>query len=237
MRHLGRYCYLFILAAALTSCGDLFEFEGYTSDLNKITLDRDSLYLMVGDTYHFTTTFDPDTLRNDAVYWMSDDVNIATFRNDTLIAVSEGTVTITAISIEHQCYATARVFVSYGWYMIEKYYPFDMVVNASVTVDGQPLNEHQQVGAFVDDELRGIGVARTFHDISYTEFRIYSLYKPYDPGKGLYPIYEDDAPSDPEKVVFRVYDRETKNLYESADSLIFDGETHGYPSRLYDIAL
>ena len=221
MRHLGRYCYLFILAAALTSCGDLFEFEGYTSDLNKITLDRDSLYLMVGDTYHFTTTFDPDTLRNDAVYWMSDDVNIATFRNDTLLAVSEGTVTITAISIEHQCYATARVFVSYGWYMIEKYYPFDMVVNASVTVDGLPLNEHQQVGAFVDDELRGIGVARTFHDISYTEFRIYSQKNPHGPYSDLHPqdpLYPYDEPDELDKIVFRVYDRQQKTVYESPDT-------------------
>lgn len=227
-----------MISFALTSCGDLFEFEGNTSDLNKITLDRHTLYLMAGDTYQFTATFEPDTVRNKAVFWMSNNVNVATFEDGILLATGEGETTIAGISIEHQCSDTCHVVVSDGWYLPDaNYFPFDMVVNADITVGGQPLTENMQVGAFVDNEMRGVGVQRNFFSVNYTELRIYSLLKPYGPNENTFPLYPDDEPISPEKIVFRVYDRATHTMYESSDTLTFDGMTHGYPSSLYHINL
>ena len=220
----------------LSSCGDLFEFEGNTSNLNKITLNRHTLYLMAGDTYQLTATFEPDTLRNKTIYWMSNNVNVATFDNGVLVAVGEGETTVTGISIEHQCTDTCHVVVGYGWYMPERYYPFDMVVNADITVNGKPLKDGMQVAAFVGSQIRGIGVQRNFFGISYTEFRIYSLLKPYGPNENQHPLETNTEPIDPEKITFRAYDRDSQTMYECTDTITFDGMTHGYPSNLYRLS-
>ncbi|MBQ8711347.1 MAG: Ig domain-containing protein [Prevotella sp.] len=229
------------LCFALSACGDLFEFEGNTTVGSKITLNRHDLYLMAGDTYQLTATFDPDTVRNHAIYWMSNNVNVARFDNGVLVAVGEGETTVTGISIEQQSTDTCHVVVGYEWGEIDpKRYPFDMVVYADITVDGQPLNDQQAVGAFVDNELRGVGVSREFHNIKCTELRIYSPLNPHGPYTDLNPqdpLYPDDTPYDLEKVVFRVYDREQHHMYECPDPLIFDGEAHGHPSNLYKISL
>lgn len=225
-------------SVALTSCGDLFEFEGETSELNSIELDTHSLYLMAGDTYKFSVTFTPDVLRNNAIYWISDDPSIASFEDGVLLANSAGETDITGFSVEHQCADKCHVVVGYEWFMPDAtYYPFDMVVNANITVNGQPLTENMQVGAFVGGQVRGIGVQRQFFGVNFTELRVYSPLKPYGPNENLYPLYPDDVPFAPEKVVFRVYDPDTRKMYESPDTLTFDGMTHGYPSNLYRIAL
>lgn len=231
---------LLTVAFVLASCGDLFEFEGETSDLNKITLDRHTLYMMAGDTYQLTATFEPDTLRNKAIYWMSNNVNVATFENGVLVATGEGETTVTGISIEHQCADTCHVIVSNGWYMPENYYPFDMVVNADITVNGHSLSENMQVGAFVGNELRGIGVQRNFFGVTYTELRVYSPLNPFTPYTELNkqdPLYPYDEELEPEKIVIRAYDRDTRSMYESPDTITFDGMTHGYPSSLYSVVL
>lgn len=233
-------CHL-AFSAVLCACGDLFEFEGNTLVGSKITLDRHSLYLMAGDTYQLKATFDPDTVRNKAIYWMSNNVSVARFDNGVLVAVGEGETTVTGISIEQESTDTCHVVVGYEWGQINPMlYPFDMVVYADITVNGQPLKEGMQVGAFVDNELRGAGVQREFHSVKCTELRIYSSLNPHGPYSELNPqnpLYPDDTPFEPEKVVFRVYDREQHHLYECPDSLIFDGETHGHPSNLYKISL
>ena len=223
---------------ALTSCGDLFEFEGETSELNGIQLDTHSLYLMAGDTYKFSVTFTPDVVRNDAVFWISNNPSVASFEDGVLLAVSEGETVITGFSVEHQCADTCHVVVGYEWYMPNtNYYPFDMVVNADITVGGQPLTQNMQVGAFVDDELRGLGMQRTFFGVTYTELRIYSPLNPFGPNENTDPLSPDADPDDPEKVVIRIYDHDTRTMYESPDTLTFDGMTHGYPSNLYPIAI
>lgn len=225
------------LGIALTSCGDLFEFEGETSELNSIELDTHSLYLMAGDTYKFSVTFTPDVLRNNAIYWISDDPSIASFEDGVLLANSAGETDITGFSVEHQCADKCHVVVGYGWYMPDHNYPFDMVVNADITVGGKPLTESMQVGAFVGNQLRGIGVQRQFFGVNYTELRIYSPLKPYAPDENKYPLLNEDQEQEAEIIVFRVYDRDTHTLYESPNTLIFDGLVHGYLSSLYPIVL
>ena len=240
MRNILKLLSLLIVAFALVSCGDLFEFEGETSDLNKITLDRHTLYMMAGDTYQFSVSFEPDTLRNKSVYWMSNNVSVASFENGVLVATGEGETTVTGISIEHQCVDTCHVVVSYGWYMPENYYPFDMVVNADITVNGHSLSENMQVGAFVGNELRGIGVQRNFFGVIYTELRVYSPLNPFTPYTDFNkqdPLYPYDEELEPEKIVIRAYDRDTRSMYESPDTITFDGMTHGYPSSLYSVVL
>lgn len=227
-----------MVATALAACGDLFEFEGETADLKKITLDRHALYLMVGETYKFSVSFDPDTLRNKAIYWISDEPSVATFEDNVLVALNAGETIVTGFSIEHQCADTCRVVVVYPWYMPEaNNYPFDMVVNANITVNGLPLTESMQVGAFVDGVLRGLGVQRQFFGVNYTELRVYSNLKPYGPDEDKHPLNTGFESMTKEKVVFRVYESTNHTMYESKDTLTFDGMTHGFPSNLYRIEL
>ena len=233
-------CHL-AFSAVLCACGDFFEFEGNTTVGSKITLDRHSLYLMAGDTYQLKATFDPDTVRNKAIFWMSNNVSVARFDNGVLVAVGEGETTVTGISIEQESTDTCHVVVGYEWGQIDPMrYPFDMVVYADITVDGQPLKEGMEVGAFVGRELRGFGVQRKSFGVNYTELRIYSMLNPYTPFTDLNrqdPLNPYEEEMDPEKVIIRPYDRETHTIYESTDTIIFDGLTHGYPSDLYSIEL
>lgn len=229
-------CHL-AFSAVLCACGDLFEFEGNTLVGSKITLDRHSLYLMAGDTYQLTATFDPDTVRNKAIYWMSNNVSVARFDNGVLVAVGEGETTVTGISIEQESTDTCHVVVGYEWGQINPMlYPFDMVVYADITVNGQPLKEGMEVAAFVGSQIRGYGVQRKFLTVECTELRIYSQLKPYGPNENQYPLETNTEPLSPEKIVFRAYDRANHTMYESSDTLIFDGETHGHPSNLYKIS-
>ena len=229
-------CHL-AFSAVLCACGDLFEFEGNTLVGSKITLDRHSLYLMAGDTYQLKATFDTDTVRNKAIYWMSNNVSVARFDNGVLVAVGEGETTVTGISIEQESTDTCHVVVGYEWGQINPMlYPFDMVVYADITVNGQPLKEGMQVGAFVGSQIRGLGVQRTSFDTKYTEIRIYSQLKPYGPNENQYPLETNTEPLSPETIVFRAYDRANHTMYESSETLIFDGETHGHPSNLYRIS-
>jgi hypothetical protein len=119
-------------------------------------------------------------------------------------------------------------------------FPFDMVVNADITINGLPLKEGMQVGAFVGNEIRGLGVQRQFFGITYTELRVYSPLNPITPYTELNkqdPLYPYDEELEPEKVVIRVYDCNMHIMYESPDTITFDGMTHGYPSSLYPVEL
>ena len=118
-------------------------------------------------------------------------------------------------------------------------YPYDMVVYALPTIDGQPLTDSQEVAAVCDDEVRGIGRWVSWGDTRYMVLRIYSYFNakgPYSEMNPLDPMYPYDmTEARPERFVIRLYDHDTQTLYELPDTIDFDGEAHGSLSALYPL--
>ena len=223
----------------LTSCGDLFDFEPTVSPYH-MEFDRHEYYIMVGDTGAITPIFDPDTISNMTVYWMSKDPSIVTFYDNKIVAVQMGETTVTGVSIEYQIYDTCRVYVLPRWMVVDaENYPYDMVVYANPSFDGQPLTTRQDVAVFCDQEIRGIGEWKEWNGVRYMRFRIYSRYNPFGPFDNdknpQDPLYPFEPEEQPEKFVFRIYDHQTHQLHESPDTLTFDGEAHGTLSSLYEL--
>lgn len=76
-----------------------YEIEVVATDVESIELNRSSLGLPVGDTYHLVATIAPDDATDQSITWESSDDEVATVSDNGLVtAISEGTAEITAIA-------------------------------------------------------------------------------------------------------------------------------------------
>lgn len=64
--------------------------------VTNVTLNKDTLNLMVGDTAALTATVTPDNATDKAIVWSTTDGNVATVDNGAIVATGAGTATITA---------------------------------------------------------------------------------------------------------------------------------------------
>lgn len=237
--HLLFYAIGIAAAAMMTSCGDLFEFDPTVSPYH-MTFDRHEYYIMEGDTGDIIPLFDPDTISNMTIYWMSDNPSVASFADNRLVAMGQGETTVTGVSIEYQIFDTCHIYVMPRWENLElRGYAYDMVVYANPTCDGLSLNSRQEVAAFCGNEIRGVGRWMESNGIQYMVLRIYSRYNPYGPYNPEYnpqdPEYPYDLEVEPEEITFKLYDHSNQNMIEFPQTLLFDGEAHGSLSELFEL--
>ncbi len=110
-------------------------------------------------------------------------------------------------------------------------YPYETVFYADVTVHGKPFNpETMKLYAYIDDELRGIGVMRESHGIRYMELRVGSE----QASEGA-----DDPEEDPlmQLIKFKIYDKSRLIEEDIPGLVLFDGAAHGTLSKLYKIEI
>lgn len=208
----------------LSSCGEFLDF----ADTNPVTagsmrLVRKVIPLVIGDRYAIPVAFEPEELSNNAVFWLSDDDEIASFVNDTLVACMEGQTLVYAFSTVDRLRDTAMVVVLPDMYMPPSAYPYDMVIYASVDIHGVKLTadncEPYIIAAYVNDELRGIGTMKRRHNIDYMEMRVWS---PFESG---------------DQVTLLCYFRGQARAEVFPVALTFDGEMHGELTHLYPLVL
>lgn len=211
--------YLLTFLLLLTSCGEFFEFYGDATPAATMTLDRHEVNIMVGDSLLITPLFDPDTLSNSSVYWMTDQEGIIEMVKDSIVALQPGSVLLTAMSVSAQLLDSCRVTVMPQWKVDPMDFLFDMVIYADVTVHGQKPDQSMVIGAFCGDELRGVAEPRQAFGIDYMELRVWSQYRERD------------------SINFRCYYHDTAVTEVFPDSLLFDGEKHGTPSQLFKLTL
>lgn len=213
-----------VLTAALltTACGEFFEpNEAITP--STMTLSSHDVTIMEGDTCVIHPLFTPDSISNQAVFWMTADQQVARFLNiDTLVAVTQGSTQAIAISVsDYNKTDTCRVSVISRWNLTANFdYPEDMVVYADIRVHGQPVSDDMLIGAFCGNELRGLGKTMERSGVRYTLIRVWGPY----------------AMSN-ETIIFRCYDRRRYTLEEFSEALSFDGESHGSPSQLLRLTI
>ena len=221
---------LCMMAATLlyVSCGlidmELGEGTQYAYDM---TLEYDSIYVRIGDSVLIKPVFVPDSVSNSEVLYLSEDENVATIVNDTVVAMASGEVLVTAMSVLGGIADTCKVYVMEPWEVNPLDFANDMVVYATATVDGKPFDpETMDIAAFAGPEFRGMGELKEINGIRFLQFRIYGELD-----------LETMGPNPFEMIHFGCYNKTDYSFRYMDQYLYFDGETHGSLSNLYQLTL
>ena len=230
-----------LLVVSFAACGDYLEFgtDEDPTEEPKMGLMEHAVTLMAGDSCLLTATFTPDDGKEHTVFWLSEGDTIARCANDTVIAVKEGETVVRCVNITGTQQDSCTVTVIPQWLVDPYAWSNDMVVYASVTVGGNTDSDRFIVGAFVDDELRGLGTLLTKGTRKYWAIRVYSNTDP-DDGTTIIEVPEGEEPSDqqdPEKVTFRCYERGKGTITDFPLSIDFDGMAHGTLSNLIKLKI
>lgn len=215
------------------SCG-LMELE---EDIPQVEVnmffERDTIYVMQGESFAINPVFEPDTIPLGDVYWTSADEDVArfSFTDGSFTAVGEGWTTVSGTSVLYQKVDTCHVCVMKSWDYQLPVYPYETIFYADVTVHGKPFDaETMKLYAYIDDELCGIGVQRESHGIRYMELRV---------GSEMAEEGEKDSEEDPlwQLIKFKIYDKSRLIEEEVPGLVIFDGLAHGTLGKLYRIEI
>ena len=216
--------YLFAFLLFLSACGDFWTIDTDDATIGtQMKLSRHVVTIMEGERYAIPVSFSPDTLVNKTIFWETEDDAVATFADDTLIALSPGLTRVIATStvdrLSDTCWVQVmpRMEIEYGNYQ------YDMMLYASVTLHNRALTidnaDSVVIGAYVGEQLRGIGKMYREHDIDYMAMRIGS-HKP-----------EGD------RIRLRCYYRGRALAEWFPDTLRFNGETLGTLSQLIPLVI
>lgn len=206
----------------LNSCGEIFDVDesGDMSAL-KMTLSRDSLYIMPGDSLRLSVTFSPETAGQMGTLWLVDNPDVAYLRSDTIVARKPGAAIVTVASADFMCLDTCVVNVMKPWVVDRGAFFYDTVVYADINVAGRGIADGIMVGAFVGDELRGIATLCESGGKNYAMIRVYG------------PV----TASTQDVITFKCYDRREVRVRSFDVQLPFDGESHGTLSKLVELRL
>lgn len=213
------------------SCGLMeIEEEPAMAEVN-MYFDRDTIYVMKGETFTITPVFDPDSVTLNDIYWTTSNDTVVGVSENTFTAFREGWSTVRGISVLHQIEDSCSVCVLKNWDYELPVYPYETVFYANVTVHGKPFNpETMKLYAYIGDELCGIGVQRENYGIPYVELRV---------GSELDGENSADPEEDPiiQLIKFRIYDKSRLIEEEVPGLVLFDGAAHGTLSNLYKIEI
>lgn len=219
------FCLLSLLPWLTASCG-LMEMENEEVLAKELHLDRDTVWIMVGDEFTLQPVVKPDNVSIDAVTWTSSAPGVLSIKDGVFRGAGEGWARLHAKNIAVDVEDSCMVCVMRRWEDASHLFPYEMMVYASVTVNGKAFDpETMIVGAFVDGDMRGIGTLEKWKDTSYVRFRIGSELRSADP----------DGFS--ETVNFRVYYRKELRYDEFPQTIDYDGETHGTLSNLFTLKI
>lgn len=209
---------LFLLATLLQSCGEFMEFD--YSDMpggSKIEVTQRQVAVMVGDTCSIAYQLKQDEGVSTALYWESRNQEVCTVSPTGVVrGIAEGETRVLVMVLADLQRDSLNVQVLPQWTVSPYDYPYETMLCAQVTVNGQSFDsEKMMLGAFIGDELRGVGVLRTTASGNgYVEVR----------------IYDDSQNMTDQQVSFQLYLRGQGVLHTFGHTIPFDRETHGSPS-------
>ena len=219
-----RHIIILLWSLTVVACGDFWTFD--TDDATtgtQMKLDRRVVTIMEGERYTIPVTFSPDSLVNKTIYWETEDDEIATFADDTLVALSPGMTRAIAMSTVDRLSDTCWVQVMPRMEMSYGNFEYDMMLYASVTLHGRALTidnaDSVVVGAYAGEQLRGIGQMHREYGIDYLAMRIGSNRPEGD------------------RIRLRCYYRGRALAEWFPDTLRFNGETLGTLSKLVPLVI
>lgn len=232
MKHIVKGLNVMVVAMmtmGLVSCGLAFEMDEESLGATSMRLDRESIDVLEGDTIVLKAIFTPDSVSNKSVYWTTENRDVVShIGGDSLLAVGEGQTVVAAISVSDRLMAMCTVNVLPVWqnFYTNYSYPYEMVVYADISVGGKPLRDDDIVAAFVGNTLRGVGKTQVINNHRFTVIRV---------GSDVIGKADDDMPWAEQEVEFRIYRRSELHLYTCKETIIYDGESHGSLSQLFEL--
>ena len=237
---------LFLLCSLITSC-EFFDIDEIgVETAAKITLSQDTIYVMQGDTFSINPVFMPDTINITDLFLLPERGDVVEVCGvDKMAAVGEGGTKVYITSVSARILDSCMVYVSPRWEVEQRVWPYETVFYANVTLDGKPLTEDMEVAAFIGSKCRAVGQLKMAHGISYLQLRVGSDWYLIDDSdinwddgeEGEYDAEGLTGDNQRRPVIrFRCYDHAHRWLYTTSQYEIFDGETHGTLSDLYEIA-
>lgn len=235
-----------LICLSLTSCGLLdYDMEEGREELAvTMELGRDTMYVMTGDRFTFEPLFTPDTVNISDLYFYTDRPNILFFSTEGFEALEPGWAKVYAMSVSSRISDSCAVCVLEPWNLTVKRYPYETVIYAHVTVEGQPPTDEMIVAAFSGSEVRDFARVYEAHGTTFMIFRAGSEYR-YTPDdeEPDFDLDDDEEPDDVpwttqhEYISIRAYDPVHHRLYTNRTRILFDGESHGTPSQPLQIDL
>lgn len=237
------WVFCLLLCLPMTSC-EFFELDEVGAETaTKMSLEQDTLFVMVGDTFSLNPVFTPDTVNINDLYFLPADSGVLAVRGvDKLEAVGEGGTKLYITSVSARLLDSCMVYVVPRWEVEKRLWPYETVFYANVTFGGASLSEDMLVAAFVGNECRGLGQKMEYAGIPYYRFRVGSD-QLYDENEE-WDDYEEEGEYDADdidddgylpRINFRCYDRSHRMLYTTSTYSVFDGEAHGSLSDLFEI--
>ena len=208
--------------AAISSCGELFEFETDRPMPDGLTISHHEIELHVGDFIDFETTLNPDSIVASYYWTVKGDEEAVELTGRRLRAVKPGRALVVveaqSLNIDNTVEVAAdSCYVNvFEWVECEPgEFLYETVLYSSLVVDGIQMTDSlggTRLVAVVDGEVRAEAEMREEHDIPYLRMRI----------KGNWPG---------EKASIECY---VPNKYERFvfESLELDGGTYGTLSDL-----
>lgn len=186
-------------------------------------LERDSMYVMRGESFTVSPVFTPDSVTLTDMCWLSDNENIVSYRNNEFTAVREGWTVVRGMSISRQIEDSCQVCVLDWDADSIPVAPYETIVYADVKVGGKVFDpDVMTLGAFITDRLSGLGVMRTFKGVDYMELRVGS-------------DWIDDSGEIIRVIDFILYDSTTHTTRTLSAAVPFDCETHGTLGNLFHL--
>lgn len=223
--HTLTFLCLAVLSQSVVSCGILdFELDENVQTAYDMQIERDTIYVMHGESFRLSVNFTPDSVSNKEIYWQVQHDSVVFVHGNDMLALSEGETWLYAISVQDRIADSCLVNVIPQWDVTAYEYPYEMVVNAEVKVGGQDPTADMKIGAFCGSELRGVGEWKVYQGRKFMQFRIYGHYM--DQNSGLR-----------ERIRFRLYDSTRHQLRTFSTYIDYDGETHGTLSDLLELHL
>lgn len=197
------------------------EFDDVAVNAASMHLEHDEVWVMERDTFHINPVFTPSDVTISDLYWAVDNEDVAMVVDNDVIALNRGDANLTGISVSKRLTSGCIIHVLPFWSQpSDADYPYETVVYADATVNGEPLDTTRYVlGAFCDDICRGVAQLHDVRGKRYVSIRIGSNSPMNESG-------------DLEFIVFRCYDREELRMYYCGACVFADGETHGTLSEL-----
>lgn len=218
------------MLVAMPSCGLLeLDPDALPEDARELLLNRDTAYVMLGDTLDLRATVEPDQSLVSSVFWYIEDPDVVQLQDDKFIAVGQGTTLITALYVRTELSDSCLVSVLPRWEASSYDYAYETIIRARVTVHGQPMAPHMKVAALCHDQIRGVGHIETVGNQSYLYIRVGA--DQLDSGN------EEDEDWIREMITFQLYDPTTLRMQHFPQTLPFDGENHGTLTHPFELTI
>ena len=218
-KKIGFSAALFLLLTGFCSCDEIFELEE-TKAPSAVSIDRDELVLMVGDTCRLAAEL-TGSYTSPLIYWTSIDEDKAKVLSDgSVVALSPGDARIVVMSVsDTEVRDTAVAHIMDVPSVKESDFRYDMPVYAAVDGVNIEKNASRRIMAYCGNELRGVSRILTVTD--------------GDGGKhSCFLIRAVSNTQTGDVLSFRYYDALLGSIIELKETISFNHESfEGYPSQ------